>query len=187
MMDLALLYGIQAAVGCPLLDAVMPVITALGEYGIMWLAVAAALLVQRKYRAWGIVMVIAIAAVYILGMWVVKPLVARPRPFAAVPDYPLLIAAPSDYSFPSGHASASFAAATVICFIPTLKKGWKVGAVAFAALIAFSRLYLFVHYPTDVLAGIVLGIALGALAAIAYRRIARGRAARGNAENGLAG
>ena len=85
-----------------------------------------------------------------------KPLIARTRPFDAnnLKDI-LLIKAPKDYSFPSGHTMASFAAATVLIYMNR-----KVGIVAMvlAVLIAFSRLYLYVHYPSDVFAGMIFGI-----------------------------
>lgn len=174
-MDLAILYGIQDAFGSPFMDAVMPFITMLGEHGFVWIALAAVLLISKKTRGWGIAMLVALAIVYVLGMWVVKPIVARPRPFMAVSGYPLLIDAPSGYSFPSGHASSSFAAAVVFCFIPAIKKRWKIAAVVLAVLIAFSRLYLFVHYPSDVAAGIALGIVGGLAVACAYRAIQRKR------------
>jgi undecaprenyl-diphosphatase len=70
---------------------------------------------------------------------------------------PLLIEAPTDYSFPSGHTIASFEAATVLLI---RHKKWGIMAMVLAVLIAFSRLYLYVHYPTDVLSSIVLGIGI---------------------------
>jgi undecaprenyl-diphosphatase len=135
----------------------MPFFSALSGHGEIWIAVALILIVQKRYRRWGIIMLVALAVTYIVGVWVIKPIVARPRPFT-VTGYDLLVTAPKDYSFPSGHTTASFTAAMVICLIPGLRKGWKIGAFALAAVIAFSRMYLFVHYPTDVLGGIVLGV-----------------------------
>lgn len=156
------------------MDTIMSLVTSLGNHGIIWIAIAVLLLVQKRYRRWGVVMLVAMAATYLVGTVWLKPLVARPRPFIEA-GYTLIIANPGGYSFPSGHTLASFTAATVVCCMP-LGKGWKIGAVVLAVLIAFSRLYLFVHYPTDVLAGAVLGI-IGALLAV---RIARSWLRRGD-------
>lgn len=141
-------------------DRLMPLITVLGDAGIFWIAVAVVLLFFPKYRKTGLGM----GAALVLGLLVcnvsLKPLVARPRPY----DYQLehfgktvalLIAAPHDFSFPSGHTLASFEAATVL-LIHNRKMG--IPAVILACLIAFSRLYLYVHYPTDVLTSVLLGI-----------------------------
>ena len=86
---------------------------------------------------------------------ILKPLVGRARPFTANPSIQLLVSKPADYSFPSGHTAAAFAAVSALFFAGE-KKIWK-GALVLAVLIAFSRLYLYVHYPTDVLGGAVVG------------------------------
>jgi undecaprenyl-diphosphatase len=173
-MDMAILYGIQSCLGCPFLDTVMPYVTMLGEHGAVWLVIGIGLMISKKYRMWGAVMLVAMASAYLIGEELVKPLVARPRPFDIDTAYRLLIQAPSGYSMPSGHTSASFAAATVLLFAP-LKRRWKAGAFVLAALIAFSRLYLFVHNPSDVLAGAVLGgicalCAVGVMRAVSKHR-----------------
>lgn len=156
-MDMAILQGIHATLGSPVMDTVMPFFTALGEHGILWLAVALVLIIWRKTRMWGVLMVVAMAVDYAC-VEVLKGLVMRPRPFIADPSIQLIVEAPDGYSFPSGHTSVSFAAATAILFMP-LKRYWKVIAYVVAALIAFSRLYLFCHYPTDVLGGLLIGVA----------------------------
>lgn len=163
--DLPILEWIAAHLWCPFLDAVMPVITLLGDAGIFWIAIAVVLLFFPKTRKVGLGM----GAALILGLLVcnvtLKPLCARPRPY----DYQLehfgvtiklLIEAQHDFSFPSGHTIASFEAATVL-WIHSKKAG--IPALILACLIAFSRLYLYVHYPSDVLASVVLGIAFGFL------------------------
>lgn len=100
------------------------------------------------------------ALAYICGELVLKNLVGRARPFSAFPEMLLLIPASADYSFPSGHTSSSFASASLFRY----KRSWGVLAIIAAmipaALIAFSRMYLFVHYPGDVMAGILLGIGM---------------------------
>ena len=163
--DLPILNWIAANLWCPFLNAVMPVITLLGDAGIFWIAIAVVLLFFPKTRKIGLGM----GAALIIGLLVcnvtLKPLVARIRPY----DYQLehfgvtiklLIEAQHDFSFPSGHTIASFEAATVL-LLHSKKAG--IPAMILAALIAFSRLYLYVHYPTDVLTSVVLGIAFGFL------------------------
>lgn len=163
--DLPILDWIAANLWCPFLDAVMPLITALGDGGIFWIAIAVALLFFPKYRKVGLGMGAALVIGLLVCNVTLKPLVARIRPY----DYQLehfgrtiqlLIATPHDFSFPSGHTLASFEAATVLC-IHSKKAG--IPAMILASLIAFSRMYLYVHYPTDVLTSIVLGIAFGFL------------------------
>ena len=163
--DLPILDWIAANLWCPFLDAVMPVITLLGDAGIFWIAIAVVLLFFPKTRRIGLGM----GAALLLGLLVcnvtLKPLVARIRPYDYVLEQfgvqiKLLIEAQHDFSFPSGHSIASFEAATVL-LIHSKKAG--VPAVVLACLIAFSRLYLYVHYPTDVIASVVLGVAFGFL------------------------
>lgn len=163
--DLPILDWIAANLRCAFLDAVMPVITLLGDGGVFWILVAVALLFFPKYRKVGLGM----GAALILGVLVcnvtMKPLFARIRPY----DYQLehygktielLISAQHDFSFPSGHTLASFEAATVLA-IHNRKVG--IPALILACLIAFSRLYLYVHYPTDVLFAVAMGIGFGFL------------------------
>ncbi len=141
----------------------MPVITHLGDGGILWIALAIALLCMPKYRKTGLAMGIALLmGLMICNLWL-KPWVGRLRPFDYQLEYygrmiPLLIKAPTDFSFPSGHTIASFEASTVLLLH---HRKWGIGAFVLAALIAFSRLYLYVHYPTDVLAAMALGIGIG--------------------------
>lgn len=158
--DLPILEWIAANLRSAFMDTFMPLITLLGDAGIFWIAVAVVLLFIPKYRKVGLSM----GAALILGLLVcnvtLKPLVGRIRPY----DYQLihfqktielLIETPHDFSFPSGHTIASFEAATVL-MIHNKKMG--IPAMILAVLIAFSRMYLYVHYPTDVLCSVVLGI-----------------------------
>jgi len=164
--DLPILDWIAEHLWCPALDAVMPLVTHLGDGGILWIALAVILLCLPKYRKTGFAVGVALLmGLLVCNLWL-KPLVGRLRPF----DYqlqcynrliPLLIKAPTDFSFPSGHTIASFEAATVLLI---RHKKWGIPAMLLAVLIAFSRLYLYVHYPTDVLASIVLGIGIGFIA-----------------------
>lgn len=142
-------------------DIILKGITMLGDGGIVWIVLALVLLFFRKTRKAGIVMAVALIINALTCNLVLKPLVARPRPFDANPAVSLLVKKPHDYSFPSGHTSASFACTSSI-FMYGVKKYW-IPPLVLSCLIAFSRMYLYVHYPTDILGGIAVGI-LSALA-----------------------
>lgn len=158
--DLPILEWIQANLQSDLLDAIMPVITLFGEGGIFWIAWAVLLILFPKTRKTGLGMGFALILGLLICNATLKPLIARPRPYDfQLSEYgkviTLLIEAQHDFSFPSGHTIASFEAATVL-----LKNSKKMGipAMIIAVLVSFSRLYLYVHYPTDVLVSVVLGI-----------------------------
>ncbi len=168
-MDWAALHWIHGALRCPLLDAAMPWVTALGNGGAVWLLTAAVLMVSHRYRRWGLLLLAALAAGAALGSGALKPLIARARPCWQEP-VPMLIGVPQDFSFPSGHTLASATGATVLT-AANRRLGWA--AIPLAVLIAFSRLYLFVHFPSDVCAGAVLGAAMGAAALGVNRKIER--------------
>lgn len=150
------------------LDALMVFFTRLGDYGTVWVSVGILLLFFPKYRRTGLLLLIALAAGYLLGDVVLKNLVERLRPFVTFPGTELLIPAPGSFSFPSGHTVSSFTAATVV-FLTDRRFG--TAAYCLAAVIAFSRMYLFVHYPTDVLAGLVFGVSVALLTAYLARKI----------------
>ena len=165
--DLPFLDWISANLQCDFLDFVMPLITLLGDAGIFWIAVAVILLFLPKYRQIGLGMAFSLLIGLLVCNIIMKPLFARPRPYDYQLDHfgktiHLLVAAQHDFSFPSGHTIASFEAATVI-LLGSKKMG--IPAMILACLIAFSRLYLYVHYPTDVLASVVLGIGIAVLGA----------------------
>jgi undecaprenyl-diphosphatase len=136
-------------------DKIMPVITSLGNMGLIWIIIALILVFNKRHRDVGIMIIAALILTSIIGEGILKHLIQRPRPFIAIPTVHLLIAKPMSYSFPSGHTASSFAAAGII--FSTLKK-FRIHATILAATIAFSRMYLFVHYPLDILGGIVLGL-----------------------------
>lgn len=148
----------------PLLDAVMKAITSLGNGGCIWIALAVILLVIPKTRKTGIIVAIALILDLILCNMILKNLVARTRPYDIQTMVEILIRKPSDYSFPSGHTAASFAAMMALFFSKDVGKRLWIPALVLSVLIAFSRLYFYVHYPTDVMGGIVIGVACGYLA-----------------------
>ncbi len=150
------------------LDTVMPVITKLGDKGIIWIILTLVFLCFKKTRKIGFSMALSLIIGYLVGNLFLKNVVARIRPYNLNPEISLLVPKLSDYSFPSGHTLSSFEAATAI-FIRNKKLG--IPALVLAVLIAFSRLYLYVHYPTDVLAGVVLGIGIAILASFIVDKI----------------
>lgn len=158
-MEFEILYWIQQ-LRTPALDGIMTAVTFLGDGGWFWIALGTALFAVPRTRRTGAAMLISLAAGFILGNLILKNAVARQRPCWLDPMVALLIESPSDYSFPSGHSLASFEGAVSILLY---HKKWGIAAVVLAALIACSRLYLFVHFPTDVLAGSLLGILIAVI------------------------
>ncbi len=155
-MDESILFYILEHMHTPLWDKIMIAITSLGNSKLIWIAITFLLLLNKKTRPCGIVLTYALSIEFLLGDGILKPLIERDRPFIRYPEIKLLIPRPGSYSFPSGHTMSSFTAATVIFYF---NKNTGIPAYILAFLIGFSRLYLFCHYPTDVLAGAVFGIA----------------------------
>ena len=178
--DLPVLDWIQTHMQSELLDTLMPIITMLGDAGIFWIACAVILMFIPKTRRIGFGMGISLILGLLVCNLTLKPLVARMRPY----DYQievlqkswtdfllagkLLVETPHDFSFPSGHTIASFEACTVL-----LLGNWKLGipATILAILIAFSRMYLYVHYPTDVIASVILGSLFGIIGYLVSHKI----------------
>ena len=155
--DLPILDWIQANLQSPFMDKFMPFITIFGDAGIFWMIIAALLLIFPSTRKTGLGMAIAMMIGLIVCNITLKPLVARIRPYDLQAELgvtiQLLCDPQHDFSFPSGHTIASFEAAVVML------KNRKLGipAMILAVLISFSRMYLYVHYPTDVIASVILG------------------------------
>ena len=147
----------------------MPKITALGNAGILWIIIGICLLISKKHRKTGILVIVGLLMGLIIGNGLVKNLVARQRPCWINPDFNLLIPIPKDFSFPSGHTQASVIAATILTMA---NKKWGYVVIPIAVLIAFSRLYLYVHFPTDVLGGAVMGIIIGVVTFMVGNKIA---------------
>lgn len=153
-MEFAFLHWIQG-LGSPVMDKIMTAITFLGNGGWFWIGVGLILFAVPKTRRIGAGVLISLVLGFIVGNVVLKNLIARQRPCWLDQTVALLVENPRDFSFPSGHSLASFEGAVSIFLYD---KRWGGAAIVLAALIAFSRLYLFVHFPTDVLAGTILGI-----------------------------
>ena len=156
--DLPILEWIRANLWCEVMDVAMPIVTTFGDGGIFWIAVSVLLMLFPKTRRTGLGMAFALAMGLVVCNLTLKPLVARIRPYDLQAELgvtiPLLQGAMHDFSFPSGHTIASFEASMVMLFN---SKKMGIPAVILAFAIAFSRLYLYVHYPTDVIASIILG------------------------------
>ncbi len=159
-MELRFLDFLQT-IHTPLLDKILAFITSLGNAGIIWIVLAVVLLILPKTRKVGIIVATALLVNLVLCNLILKNLVARMRPYDVNTAIAILIKKPLDFSFPSGHTAASFAAMTAL-FLAKMKKAW-IAALILAVLIAFSRLYFYVHYPTDVLGGIAVGILSGVI------------------------
>lgn len=152
--EFAFLYFLQDLHN-PVLDGIMLFFTRMGNIGMPWLALAALFLCFKKTRKWGFAILGSMLLKELIGNLILKNLVARSRPCQIDTTVPLLISAPSSYSFPSGHTFDAIAASVSI-YLYNKKAG--IAAIIVGTIISFSRMYLFVHFPTDVLASVLLGI-----------------------------
>lgn len=170
--DFTILNAIQN-IRTEFLDSIVPPITFLGSGGMIWITIAILMIIFKKSRKTGITVLVSLVIGLVLSTIILKGLVARERPFnldiGLLDVTTLLIPAPSGrFSFPSGHAVSSFSAATVL-----LAYNRKIGipALILAVTIAFTRLYLYVHFPSDVIAGAIIGILLANLSIFIVNKI----------------
>ena len=163
-MDQAILFWIQEHLVSPMLSPIMIMFSALGNAGIIWILIGLAMLYTRKYRTAGIAVFLGLSFSLLIGNVLLKPLVMRLRPCLNYPWMPLLVACPptNDFSFPSGHTFGSFAALAAMFNVLQGKEKWLFSGLAI--IISFSRMYLFLHYPSDIFFGCLLGILFGKLA-----------------------
>ncbi|MDO4379518.1 MAG: phosphatase PAP2 family protein [Clostridia bacterium] len=162
--DLSVFQWVQTIHG-GFLDKLMVIITSLGEGGIIFIAIALALLCTKKYRKAGVAIIVALLVMEVGNNLILKTLFARPRPFNLDPTvyswwhevykFPELVSRPTSYSFPSGHTSSAFAAAIALLWYD---RKFGIPLTLFAAVMGFSRIYVEVHYCTDVLFGALVGI-----------------------------
>lgn len=163
------LLFLQEVVRNPVLDKIMQFITSLGDKGLVPIFICLALLCIRKYRKAGAAAALSLALEFIVVNLILKNVFARIRPYEVIEGLELITHRPSDFSFPSGHSGISFAIASVLFL--TMPKKVGIPTVIVAALVAFSRLYLGVHYPSDVLVGSLIGCLTGWVAwKIVYRK-----------------
>lgn len=153
--DFSILDAIRDNIANPILDAIMSAISFTGEAGAIWIIAAIACLCFKQTRKAGVCMAVALILGVIFGNLLLKNIIDRPRPYELHQWITLIVPPPEDPSFPSGHTLASVGAA-VSLFIYHKRLG--AAALVYAGLMGFSRMYLYVHYPTDVLGGLILGI-----------------------------
>lgn len=160
------LLWIQEYIRCDILDNIFLFITHLGDAGFIWIAVSIICLFFKKTRKAGVVSLIALLCSLVVNNFFLKNIIARTRPYDAVSELICIVERHSDYSFPSGHSASSFAAG--VTFFRFLPKAYGIPTIILAGLISFSRLYVGVHYPTDVIAGVLSGILMSFIAAWIY-------------------
>ena len=159
-MDENLLLWIQRHVRFHAWDFFWIAVTSLGNAGIVWLLLCIGLLTQRRTREAGQAALLSMTLCFVMCNLILKNMVARTRPYDLIPELTTLIPPPTDYSFPSGHTSASFACALVL--VSMLPKKYGIPILILAVLIALSRLYVGVHYPSDVLGGLLVAVVVSA-------------------------
>lgn len=158
-LDERILYYIQRKLKCKALDFILPKISALGNGGLVWIFISIIFIFNRDYRKSGLLILLGLSIGFILCNLCLKPLAARPRPCWNDKNIKLLIPVPHDYSFPSGHTISSVTASVILSV--TVQFGYI--AIPVTVLISFSRLYLYVHYPSDILASVISGILISSL------------------------
>ena len=151
--DFEILFFIQNYIRNPFLDIVFPFYTSLGEDGIIWITLGLLMLIPKKTRKCGIMVLCALLVMLIVNNIILKNLIARPRPCSFYPEMVDLVHLPKSYSFPSGHTVSAFAVAFTIL---SQHKKFGIVTVVMAAVMAFTRLYVFVHFPTDIYGGIIV-------------------------------
>ena len=166
--EIGILDFIRNTFSCKFLDYFFVAITSLSDKGIFWIILAVILLCFKKTRKTGITLAVVLLLGEIFGNQILKRVFARPRPYTVNPDITLIIDKLSSFSFPSGHSRCAVECAIAIYWN---NKKWGIAAIVVAVLTCLSRMYLYVHYPTDVLAGAVLGIIDGLLAIFIVKKI----------------
>ena len=153
--DIKILLFLIEHVHNPIIDHILYFFTTIGNKGLVWIIISVIMFIKRSTRKTGIIMLFALLLGLILGEIILKPTVGRLRPFLKYEGFESVISNLSPNSFPSGHTTSSFAASTVI-FIKKIK--FRMFYIILAFLIAFSRIYFTVHYPSDIVGGIILGL-----------------------------
>ncbi len=177
-LDSFILTGLRGFICVPWMDKPMIFISQLGDRGLIWIALTILFFLignkNNSYRSGGIILALSLAVNTLFCNILLKPMVGRMRPYDLL-GYDILVPRLHDFSFPSGHTAASFAAATAIY---TLNKKWGMVAYIFATLMGFSRLYLGVHFPTDVLAGAFTGWVAAKSAIYLFQRLTLSKKSR---------
>lgn len=174
--DFSVLYWIQENLRSPFLDGVCAFLSYAFEAGIFWIVTALVLIVFRKTRTAGVALLASMAVALIVGEWGLKNIICRERPCMLDTQVPLAIPAPSSYSCPSGHTGSSFAAAGGIF---AFNKKLGIPALVIALAVGLSRMYLFVHFPTDVLFGVAVGLLSALCVYLLFRKFGVDRRLQG--------
>lgn len=167
-LDFQILDFIQTYLKNDIFDTVLPIITSLGNGGMLWILIGVLCLFFANTRRMGFQMLLAMGLGFLIGNMGLKILIARERPYTFIEGMELLIKEPSDFSFPSGHTLSSFSAALTIV---QYYKGAGIAAIVLAAVIAFSRMYLYVHFPSDIMAGVLLAVLMAWMAKYVIQKI----------------
>lgn len=170
--DTDILLYIQENLRNDFLNIFFKTITHLGDLGIIWIIIAFFLFLNKKYKTISAKILLALILSSSITSLILKNIIKRPRPFLVSENIKQLISA-SGYSFPSGHTSTSFAVAFIIysCF----PKKYGIFAIILAILISFSRIYIGVHYLTDIIFGAILGITSSELVRILFNITIKGK------------
>lgn len=170
-LDAQIILWIQEHVVCDGLNAPMLLISKMGNAGWFWILLGIFLLLwgirNRKFARYGLALLLCLGTTALVCNVALKPMVGRIRPYDLL-GFSILVPPLADFSFPSGHTSSSFAAATAIY---AMNRRWGTVAYVFAVLMGISRLYLGVHFPTDVLAGAVIGFVMAKLTLLCLHSI----------------
>lgn len=165
--DFAILDALQG-IHNTFLNYFFAVFTYLGEAGILWIVLTFALLFYKNTSRLGLITMTGLLSEGLFNELIIKNIVRRPRPFKIHPYVDTFVVRPNSYSFPSGHTCLAFAAATMLFLY---NKKWGIAAYITAVLIAFSRNYFYIHYPTDVIAGMLEGILIGVVNTFVMNKI----------------
>lgn len=160
-LDLKMLHKIQEKICRPELDSLMRAASLIGTAGAVWLGIGGALMLTKKYRRQGFILAAAVVTDVVANNLLVKNIFSRPRPCDVDKSVALKVKRPIGASFPSGHTLTSVTAATILAMT---NKRFGLCALPLAGLISFSRMYLFVHYPSDIAAATAMGIGFGTAA-----------------------
>ena len=173
-MEVAIFNFIKDNLHNSVMDVLMQAASFLGG-AVLWIAIGVVLCIVsfregfKKYRVVGITVIVAVLVSGFLCRYGLKPLFLRERPFY-VHDFSIIVSTPTSSSFPSTHSAMSFAGAVVLFWG---KRMWGIIALIFASIVGFSRVYLLVHYPSDILVGAIFGVAIGLIVVLVGRRFAR--------------
>lgn len=160
-MEADILLWIQNNIRNDVLNPIFKFITTLGNAGVIWIVFSVGLLIPKKTRRVGVLALVSLLFSALIDNVILKNVVARTRPYDVIEGLTSLVGAQKDYSFPSGHTGSAFAAAVVM--FRELPKKFGIPILVFACLMGLSRLYVGVHYPSDVLGGVLIGTGIALL------------------------